>query len=200
MGSMCIASAPRTLRFASLRAASPALRFPIASSAVAKTSRITAVSPKLTRFHSCPPRHHVRRASPLDLPSSLVQLRSAVWTGDTRDTRPDSDIGLRRGHAGGTIQSEHPAAPRFRTIQVGPKDRLTLPPAGLRAASQPAHGDRLLVLWSAAQGRRRPMSDLTRREFITLLGGAAVVLIVISGEEPVAGTGPRVPEGLEIRA
>jgi hypothetical protein len=27
-----------------------------------------------------------------DLPSSLVQLRSAVWTGDTRDTRPDSDI------------------------------------------------------------------------------------------------------------
>jgi hypothetical protein len=28
-----------------------------------------------------------------DLPSSLVQLRSAVWTGDTRDTRPNSDIG-----------------------------------------------------------------------------------------------------------
>jgi hypothetical protein len=28
----------------------------------------------------------------LDLPSSLVQLRNAVWTGDTRDTRPDSDI------------------------------------------------------------------------------------------------------------
>src|SRR6202022_3208764 len=28
-----------------------------------------------------------------DLPSSLVQLRSAVWTGDTRDTRPISDIG-----------------------------------------------------------------------------------------------------------
>src|SRR3974390_1506357 len=27
-----------------------------------------------------------------DLPSSLVQLRNAVWTGDTRDTRPNSDI------------------------------------------------------------------------------------------------------------
>ena len=26
------------------------------------------------------------------LPSSLVQLRSAVWTGDTRDTKPISDI------------------------------------------------------------------------------------------------------------
>ena len=25
-------------------------------------------------------------------PSSLVQLRNAVWTGDTRDTRPNSDI------------------------------------------------------------------------------------------------------------
>jgi hypothetical protein len=28
-----------------------------------------------------------------DLPSSLVQLRIAVWTGVTRDTRPISDIG-----------------------------------------------------------------------------------------------------------
>jgi hypothetical protein len=27
-----------------------------------------------------------------DLPSSLVQLRNAVWTGDTRDTRPKTDI------------------------------------------------------------------------------------------------------------
>ena len=26
------------------------------------------------------------------LPSSLVQLRSAVWTGDTRDTRPKADV------------------------------------------------------------------------------------------------------------
>jgi hypothetical protein len=26
------------------------------------------------------------------LPSSLVQLRSAVWTGDTRDTRPQPVI------------------------------------------------------------------------------------------------------------
>jgi hypothetical protein len=28
-----------------------------------------------------------------DLPSSLVQLRIAVWTGVTRDTRPICDIG-----------------------------------------------------------------------------------------------------------
>jgi hypothetical protein len=28
-----------------------------------------------------------------DLPSSLVQLRTAVWTGVTRDTRPICDIG-----------------------------------------------------------------------------------------------------------
>jgi hypothetical protein len=28
-----------------------------------------------------------------DLPSSLVQLRIAVWTGVTRDTRPIRDIG-----------------------------------------------------------------------------------------------------------
>jgi hypothetical protein len=27
-----------------------------------------------------------------DLPSSLVQLRIAVWTGVTRDTRPEPDI------------------------------------------------------------------------------------------------------------
>jgi hypothetical protein len=27
-----------------------------------------------------------------DLPSSLVQLRIAVWTGVTRDTRPSADI------------------------------------------------------------------------------------------------------------
>src|SRR5437764_3477458 len=29
-----------------------------------------------------------------DLPSSLVQLRIAVWTGDTRDTRPTPVIGM----------------------------------------------------------------------------------------------------------
>jgi hypothetical protein len=31
--------------------------------------------------------------NPKDLPSSLVQLRIAVWTGDTRDTRPEPDDG-----------------------------------------------------------------------------------------------------------
>jgi hypothetical protein len=28
-----------------------------------------------------------------DVPSSLVQLRNAVWTGDTRDTRPVAEVG-----------------------------------------------------------------------------------------------------------
>jgi hypothetical protein len=28
-----------------------------------------------------------------DVPSSLVQLRNAVWTGDTRDTRAAADLG-----------------------------------------------------------------------------------------------------------
>jgi len=31
-----------------------------------------------------------------DLPSSLVQLRSTVWTGDTRDTRPQPDLNALR--------------------------------------------------------------------------------------------------------
>jgi hypothetical protein len=30
--------------------------------------------------------------NPKGLPSSLIQLRSAVWTGVTRDTRPAPDI------------------------------------------------------------------------------------------------------------
>jgi len=30
--------------------------------------------------------------NPKDLPSSLVQLRIAVWTGDTRDTRPKPEV------------------------------------------------------------------------------------------------------------
>src|ERR1700680_3857470 len=36
---------------------------------------------------------HVRIFWQKDLPSSLVQLRIAVWTGDTRDTRPICDMG-----------------------------------------------------------------------------------------------------------
>src|SRR5438552_8025621 len=32
-----------------------------------------------------------------DLPSSLVQLRIAVWTGATRDTRPNSEVGVSVG-------------------------------------------------------------------------------------------------------
>ncbi len=30
--------------------------------------------------------------NPKGPPSSLVQLRSAVWTGDTRDTRPTAEV------------------------------------------------------------------------------------------------------------
>jgi hypothetical protein len=41
------------------------------------------------------PRRNIdgRFTSSKDLPSSLVQLRIAVWTGDPRDTRPKADIG-----------------------------------------------------------------------------------------------------------
>jgi len=46
------------------------------------------------------------------LPSSLIQLRAAVWTGDARDTRPNSDI---CGSAG-TIKT--PGALRARGVDV----------------------------------------------------------------------------------
>jgi hypothetical protein len=34
------------------------------------------------------------RAAPKGLPPSLVQLRTAVWTGDARDTMPIGDIAV----------------------------------------------------------------------------------------------------------
>src|SRR5450759_3028459 len=39
-------------------------------------------------FEACP-----GRPASKGPPSSLVQLRTAVWTDDARDTRPNSDIG-----------------------------------------------------------------------------------------------------------
>jgi hypothetical protein len=42
-----------------------------------------------------------------DLPSSLVQLRIAVWTGDTRDTRPKADVRDRLEPSFSSAHSSH---------------------------------------------------------------------------------------------
>src|SRR5262249_5844266 len=55
--------------------------------------------------------------------------------------------------------------PRFRTIQVCPKDLAGLPRAGCGAGNRHRRVD-------SASGRV-PMLDMKRREFISLLGGAA---------------------------
>src|SRR5215510_2099867 len=86
----------------------------------------------------------------------------------TPSWRPTSSrtSGARRFVAIGVTSAPGAAAPRtrpFRTIQVYPKD--------LRDASghpEPA------VSWHSGFREGSPMLDLRRREFITLLGGAAV--------------------------
>src|SRR5262249_61971520 len=59
--------------------------------------------------------------------------------------------------------------PRFRTIQVCPKDLAGLPRAGCGAGNRP---DGVSRRADSASGRV-PMLDMKRREFISLLGGAA---------------------------
>ena len=67
-----------------------------------------------------------------DLPSSLVQLRIAVWTGVTRDTRPNSDNPrwTQLGEVGcyplGFVVREHVRLPRLVLVspENGVSDRL----------------------------------------------------------------------------
>src|SRR6266516_4923074 len=60
--------------------------------------------------------------------------------------------------------------PRFRTIQVWPKDLPTRMRQAERAVDQPQGARR--CRWSLLGGGR-PMSHVRRREFVTLLSGAA---------------------------
>jgi putative tryptophan/tyrosine transport system substrate-binding protein len=66
------------------------------------------------------------------------------------------------------------AAPRFRTIQVCPKDRLTVPPAG-SLMRQTARTRRSLggMIGCGGTPEGAPMHSMRRREFVSLLAGAA---------------------------
>src|SRR5262249_42850460 len=85
------------------------------------------------------------------------------WTASEAATSTRS---ARRGHRGHSQK----LSPRFRTIQICPKDLLPTAREALACGRPAARGRRLLVV---TPGRERPMSEIRRREFISLLGAAA---------------------------
>ena len=62
-------------------------------------------------------------------------------------------------------------SPRFRTIQICPKDLLSTAREALACGRPAARVRRLMV--GVTPGRERPMSDIRRGEFMILLGAAA---------------------------
>ena len=105
---------------------------------------------------------------PLEQSGALAPDATTILSGD-------GDLGVERDRLGGRSRAEQ-QPPLFRMIQVWPKDRLTLPPAGWKCGKPTAPMavagwyDRRRHPWEGA-----PMSDMRRREFISLLGSAATV-------------------------
>src|SRR5215813_9170071 len=85
------------------------------------------------------------------------------WTASEAATSTRS---ARRGHRGHSQK----LSPRFRTIQICPKDLLPTAREALACGRPAARVRRLMVV---TPGRERPMSEIRRREFISLLGAAA---------------------------
>jgi hypothetical protein len=89
-----------------------------------------------------------------------------------------SDLLPHRGvlSLGGSTGGVRCAPSRFRTIQVSPKDAAASLRQVERAANRPQRAGCPLVVTTESKGTasgRTPMLDVRRREFITLLGGAA---------------------------